>query len=643
MSSLQHQAEAITRYLIDMESAQAVLINGEWGVGKSYFVREILTRSLENNGLNVVFYSLYGVDSLDSIREDIAYMLLQSRIGEFTIKGRKIPSFLVEKIPAIIKISARHLDVNDDISDINDSFESDLSKTVLVFDDLERASIDINVVLGFINSYLENTNAKIVIIANENEIGTSKLSTDLPQKYLVASNPHIQFEEEQTPKNKQQNNEKNVVFTHKQIIERTHALFSSDIQYATVKEKLIGLTVKINLRFEEVYDDLVNAYSSEISHEILTKMKPSVIEMFEMLGCHNLRTFIFAISIFDKLYSLLTGFDNDDDVYNRIVTDEINGILKYIIYCSIRYKGGFIDENREDTSKTICCIRFKAAPYTFIDHYIHTHQLQDDIREEVKKNIDEKYDDLKRKKEHDELSIFKVSDFEWLYKDDNEVEELINKMYDELEEGKYTERYYKDIISIFFQLDYNGFALSAGTHTIDDFIALMVTYISDNTVDSHFLDIMEAFGFDESDEKYSVYIQRLRDAFNKKEEIETASEYESVFSVEDWTEKFYDYCYENRDNFISKRSFLTDGLINILISKIDNASNRQIVKMCDAICIVYHFGNLNQFFKNDLEPLKRLVDYLKTIKQTKSDKQTRQIVLQSSISRLSIKYDTINR
>ena len=89
MSSLQHQAEAITRYLIDMESAQAVLINGEWGVGKSYFVREILTRSLENNGLNVVFYSLYGVDSLDSIREDIAYMLLQSRIGEFTIKGRK--------------------------------------------------------------------------------------------------------------------------------------------------------------------------------------------------------------------------------------------------------------------------------------------------------------------------------------------------------------------------------------------------------------------------------------------------------------------------------------------------------------------------------------------------------------------------
>ena len=394
MSSLQHQAEAITRYLIDMESAQAVLINGEWGVGKSYFVREILTRSLENNGLNVVFYSLYGVDSLDSIREDIAYMLLQSRIGEFTIKGRKIPSFLVEKIPAIIKISARHLDVNDDISDVNDSFESDLSKTVLVFDDLERASIDINVVLGFIN---------------------------------------------------------------------------------------------------------------------------------------------------------------------------------------------------------------------------------------------------------DELSIFKVSDFEWLYKDDNEVEELINKMYDELKEGKYTERYYKDILFIFFQLDHNGFALSAGTHTIDDFIALMVTYISENTVDSHFLDIMEAFGFDKSDEKYSVYIQRLRDAFNKKEEIETASEYESVFSVEDWTEKFYDYCYENRDNFIPKRSFLTDGLINILISKIDNASNRQIVKMCDAICIVYHFGNLNEFFKNDLEPLKRLVDYLKTIKQTKSDKQTRQMVLQLSISRLSIKYDTINR
>lgn len=643
MSSLQNQSEAITRYLIDMESAQAVLINGEWGVGKSYFVREILTPSLEDNGLTVIFYSLYGVDSLDNIREDIAYSVLQSRIGEFTIKGKKIPGGLVKKIPTIIKILARHLEVDDDISDVNGSFESDLSKIVLVFDDLERASIDINVVLGLINSYLENTNAKIIIIANEDEIGTSKLSTDLPQKYLVASNPHIQFEEEQPQNNKQQKKEDKVVFTHKQIIERTNTLFSNDIRYAIVKEKLIGLTVKINLRFEEVYDDLVNTYSSEISHDILTKMKSSVIEMFEMLGCHNLRTFIFAVSIFDKLYSLLTGFDNGDDEYNRIVTDEINGILKYIIYCSIRYKGGFIDENREDTSKAMYCIRFKAAPYAFIDHYIHTHQLQDDIREEVQKSVDEKYDELKRKKEHDELSIFKVSGFEWLYKDDNEVEELINKMYYELEEGKYTERYYKDILSIFFQLDHNGFALSPGTHTIDEFIALMVTYISDNTVDSHFLDIMEAFGFDEYDEKYSIYIQRLRDAFNKKEEIETASEYESVFILEDWAEKFYDYCYKNRDSFISKRSFLTDSLINILISKIDNASNRQIVKMCDAICIVYHFGNLNEFFKNDLESLKRLIDHLETIKQSKSDKQTCQIVLQLSISRLSIKYDTINK
>lgn len=75
----------------------------------------------------------------------------------------------------------------------------------------------------------------------------------------------------------------------------------------------------------------------------------------------------------------------------------------------------------------------------------------------------------------------------------------------------------------------------------------------------------------------------------------------------------------------------------------NGASNRQIVKMCDAICRVYHFGNLNEFFKNDLEPLKKLVDYLKSVKQIDNDKQTRQIVLQSSISRLSTKYDTINK
>lgn len=327
----------------------------------------------------------------------------------------------------------------------------------------------------------------------------------------------------------------------------------------------------------------------------------------------------------------------------RLVDDEINGILKYIIYYSIRYKGGFIDENREDSSKTLCCIRFKAAPYSFIDNYIHTHQLQDDIMQQVKKRVDEKYDELKRKKEQDELSIFKISGFKCFFKEDDEVEELINKMYDELKEEKYNERYYKDILSIFFQLDHSGFVISDRTHTVNDFVALMETYITNNSVDSHFLDIIEAFGFGESDEKYSGYIQKLRVAFNNKEAKETTSEYESIFEDKNWAAEFYDYCNNNCDNFISKYSFLTDSLTTILIGKTDGASNWETVKMCDAICRVYHFGNLNDFFKNDLEHLKRLIDYLETIKQSENDKQTRRIVLQSSISRLSSKYDTINK
>ncbi len=89
MNSHLQFAEAIASYLTDMKSPQAVLIDGEWGVGKSYFVRETLASHLERKGLSVIFYSLYGVDSLDSIREDLIYAIIQKKNQFYKNKKQK--------------------------------------------------------------------------------------------------------------------------------------------------------------------------------------------------------------------------------------------------------------------------------------------------------------------------------------------------------------------------------------------------------------------------------------------------------------------------------------------------------------------------------------------------------------------------
>src|SRR5690606_35498659 len=43
---------------------------------------------------------------------------------------------------------------------------------VIVFDDLERASINLESLLGYINHYVEHQGYKVVIVANEEEILT---------------------------------------------------------------------------------------------------------------------------------------------------------------------------------------------------------------------------------------------------------------------------------------------------------------------------------------------------------------------------------------------------------------------------------------------------------------------------------------
>ena len=58
---LEKEAKIIADYINEPRYTQAVLINGEWGVGKTFFVNNILLNELTD--YIVIRYSLYGVQS----------------------------------------------------------------------------------------------------------------------------------------------------------------------------------------------------------------------------------------------------------------------------------------------------------------------------------------------------------------------------------------------------------------------------------------------------------------------------------------------------------------------------------------------------------------------------------------------------
>lgn len=152
----------------DVLPGYALLIKGKWGSGKTYYIKQYINSSI-NDGA-VLYVSLYGVNS----KEDIDNKLFEA---VHVFSSNKNIKKCIALGSAILRGAIKHT-CQIDIKDISDSvgkFFSDKSSVIpengykaIVFDDLERMSLDIEVFFGYIVDLLQDI--RIIFIANEDEI-----------------------------------------------------------------------------------------------------------------------------------------------------------------------------------------------------------------------------------------------------------------------------------------------------------------------------------------------------------------------------------------------------------------------------------------------------------------------------------------
>jgi len=219
----------------------AVLLKGKWGCGKTYFIKNYINTRKDKKILHV---SLYGVDSFNGIKEKIIIELLPFVPEKYNIFANNILKN-IKRIPKIRDWIPSDID-----GLLVDIFIKKDKGYIFVFDDLERCSIAIDKLLGYINNFVEFKNQKVVLIANEEDL-------------LVSENGD---------------------------------------KYRKIKEKLIGKEFCINPSQEEaivlftstvVSEDLVN-YSENIK-QILSKV-------FIQSKHDNLRLIEQALSSFDYFF-----------------------------------------------------------------------------------------------------------------------------------------------------------------------------------------------------------------------------------------------------------------------------------------------------------------------------------------------------
>ena len=159
--------EEILRYLKDVSYNYAVLIDGEWGSGKTFFANNILTKAINKQEVNlktnrsVKYISLYGCKDMTDVQENIAWSFAED--ARKKIKNRIKWGTTVEKVSSNILLSSQKIGnvimkkllPEASLYKISSDWLN-LGSFIFIFDDLERCDCPVNEVFGFLNELVEH-------------------------------------------------------------------------------------------------------------------------------------------------------------------------------------------------------------------------------------------------------------------------------------------------------------------------------------------------------------------------------------------------------------------------------------------------------------------------------------------------------
>jgi hypothetical protein len=262
----------------------AVFLKGPWGCGKTWFIEQYY-KKLKRKGYKYIYVSLYGVRSLAEIKSSFfqeLYPLLSSKGFSFAFK---ILKGLLWKIN-LTNSSYGDVSINSLLPDILLADFIDTSGYILIFDDIERCSMEMTDLLGYINNFVEHKKYKAIIIGDEDKINQNK---------------------------------------------------SSEI-FKNMKEKLIGKTFQV----EDDVNDALNDFISKIQHEgtkiFLKRNKALIMELYRMSGYKNLRHIKQALWDFEKLFKEFSPKISEKE-------DLLQQILRLFLAFSFEIKSGNLFSN----------------------------------------------------------------------------------------------------------------------------------------------------------------------------------------------------------------------------------------------------------------------------------------------------------
>lgn len=313
----------------------AVLISGDWGSGKTFFIKKYLGGDKKEikdwltdcEKYVVIYTSLFGAKSREEmdrrVLEKLHPILTSEKRNVFTNSfpiigliagaltpapggaivgqrlGSDLKSFTEEFITALLK----------------EKIVKDYKKLVVVFDDVERADMPLPELLGYLNEYVEHLHVPCILLADEKVWKEVNDSQKVHQKKITG----------------QVNGQNKVDLTVEKAIDQTlHSLSSTE-------EKVIGKKFQIQTSPEEIIETWFPEnkengciFGDEI-YDLLKPHKDLLKSILEKSPKHNYRAF--KQSIYDLKIFIGPNFENIPK--ELLAEDELNALIFADFLCSV--------------------------------------------------------------------------------------------------------------------------------------------------------------------------------------------------------------------------------------------------------------------------------------------------------------------
>ena len=334
---MEELVDSILDYVRADYTDYAIMINGEWGSGKTYFWNHKIKNKIESLQLNgrkytTIYMSLYGISNLEEISKKIfieTTQLMDKNLRKYmeTNKQTTIPEYAKTGLDM-----ANFFGVSKNGEKVDyESFFATNDK-VLCFDDLERANVDVVDILGYINNFVEHDHIKTIIICNEKELATKFKSSNIEMKtfiatYLLDKQGDLKTETDRPMVEK--------------IRDKIEYVFDKANDYERIKEKLIGETFEYAPKFNYIINGLLMRY--ENNPDLIRFLRENtnlIISTFNKSGTRNLRILKHALNDFRKIYEII------NKSYPNTNLRVLQTMLIFTIAVSFEIKAGKITKDK---------------------------------------------------------------------------------------------------------------------------------------------------------------------------------------------------------------------------------------------------------------------------------------------------------